>query len=383
MVAAHPHWFSITEGGPFDHLVRRLHLRRPTGMVKVWWLAGLAWLPLMIGATVGKLAGAPVDPIVLDISVHARFLVAIPLIFVSLALLEPQIGGAVRMLYDGTMADEAQLDRIVAKGERLRDSAIAEAVLLVMALAVGQLGMWGVIGASGVFTGITHPLEWSFVRVWYCTVSLPILQFLMLRWFWRWVVWSNMMVELSHLPLAAIATHPDRAGGLAFFAWPTGGYMWFVAAFSSVLSGAWGTQMLHHSITVPTIGATLVAFLVIAAVVGYAPLFLFSGHIYRARRRDIFTQGLFSLHYVRDFNGKWIRGNEGSALGSGDIQSLADMGNAYQVVATTRVIVFNPMTLKNLAIAALVPMLPLIATVIPLEKVVGKLGSTLLGLLPV
>ena len=383
MVAVHhPPWFSINTGGPFDHLVRKLRLLRPTGMVRVWWIVAIAWVPLLLGSTLRKLAGLPINPIVLDISVHARFLVAAPLIFVSLTLLEPQCGGVIRMLYEGNLADPSRLDRIVVRGERLRDSSVAEAVMVVGALAVGQLGLWGVIGPTGVFTGLAHHPDWTFARVWYGTVSLPLLQFLVLRWLWRWAVWSYMLVALSQLPLAAIATHPDRAGGLSFFAWPTGGYHWFVAAFASVLAGAWGTQLLDHRVTVPSLGPTLVAFLVIAAAVGYAPLFLFCGHVYRARRRDIFTQGLFTLEYVREFNDKWIGGHEGSPLGSSDIQSLADAGNAFQVVANTRVTVFNPMALKSLVLSALVPMAPLIATVIPIEKVVGKLGGALLGVLP-
>ena len=383
MVAVHGRVFSINEGGPFDHLIRKLHLLRPSGMIRVWWIVVLAWVPLMLGATLRTAFGVPLNPIVLDISVHVRFLVALPLLLWSSTLLEPQCRGVLRMLYEGQLAEPAALDRIVERGERLRDSGWVEAALVVIAVAVGQLGLWGVTGPTGLFHGIREHQDWSFARVWYGTVSLPLLQFLTLRWFWRWIVWTYMLERFSRLPLAATAMHPDRAAGLSFFAWPIGGYTWFVVAFASVLAGAWGTQLLDHRVTVPSLAPTLVAFVVIAVVVGYAPLMLFCGHLYRARRRDLASHGLFSLDYMRLFEAKWIRGGRSEpVLGTADIQSLADIGNAYQVVLTTRVTVFHPMRIKNLAIAVVVPMLPLVATVVPLNEIIPKLGSALLGALP-
>lgn len=383
MVAVHPRVFSINEGGPFDHLIRKLHLLRPSGMVRVWWLVALAWLPLMLGATLRTLVGMPLSPIVLDISVHARFLAALPLLVFSSVLLEPQCRGVIRMLYEGGFAEPAMLDRIVDRGERWRNAGWIEALLVVLALGIGQLGLWGIVGPTGVFAGIAHHPAWSFARIWYGVVSLPLLQFLMLRWFWRWAVWTSMLVQFSKLPLAATAMHADRAAGLSFFAWPIGGYHWFVTAFASVLAGAWGTQLLAGRVTVPALGPTLVAFLVTAFAVGYAPLFLFTGHIYRARRLALASHGLFTLDYMRQFEAKWIDGNAGSPLGTSDIQSLADIGNAYQVVATTRISVFNPLRVKNLVIAALIPMLPLLATVVPVDKIISRLGSVLFGALAV
>ena len=381
MVAVTPRAFSINAGGPFDHLVHKFHLLRPGGMIRVGWIIVVAWVPLVLGSTLRVLFGMPVNPLVLDISVHARFLVAAPLLLISAALLEPQCRGAIRMLYEGRFADAEALDRIVDRGERLRASGWVETVLLVIALAIGQLGLWGVIGPTGVFAGIADRPEWSLARFWYGLVSLPLLLFLMLRWLWRWGVWAHMLAQFARLPLAATATHPDRSAGLSFFVWPTGGFHCFVTGFTSVLAGAWGTQLLDHRITVPSLGPTVLALLVIAFAVGYVPLLAFSGHLYRARRRALLSHGLFALEYVRDFDTKWIDGPPEPPLGTSDIQSLADVGNAFQVVLTTRTWVFSPVRLKNLAIAVLLPLVPLLLAAVPLDKVVGRLGHALLGVL--
>jgi hypothetical protein len=381
MVAVTPRAFSINAGGPFDHLVHKFHLLAPGGMIRVGWIVVVAWVPLVLGSTLRVLFGMPVNPLVLDISVHARFLVGAPLLLISAALLEPQCRGAIRMLYEGKFADAKALDRVVDRGERLRASSWIEAALVVIALAIGQLGLWGVIGPTGVFAGIADRPEWSVARFWYGIVSLPLLLFLMLRWLWRWGVWTYMLAQFARLPLAATATHPDRSAGLAFFAWPTGGFHYFVTGFTSVLAGAWGTQLLDHRITVPSLGPTVLALLVIAFAVGYVPLLLFSGHLYRARRRALLSHGLFALSYVRQFDTKWIDDGTESPLGAQDIQALNDLGGAYQVVVTTRTTVFDLMRLKNLAIAVILPLVPLFLTVVPLDKVVGRLGHALIGVL--
>jgi hypothetical protein len=132
---------------------------------------------------------------------------------------------------------------------------------------------------------------------------------------------------------------------------------------------------------VPSLGPTFLGLLVIAFAVGYAPLLMFTGHVYRARRRALLSHGMLALEYVRQFDTKWIDGPPESPLGSSDIQSLADMGNSFQVVATTRTWVFSPMRLKNLAMAAVLPLLPLLLTVVPLDEIIGRLGHALLGVL--
>jgi hypothetical protein len=372
--------FSLNAGGPFDQLSRKLHLLRPSGVVRSWWLIAIVWLPIVVGATLRFAFARSVSPLVTDIGVHVRFLVGLPMVFASSALLESQCRGAVRMLYEGDMAEHARLDPIVDAGERLRSSALVEGLIVIIALVFGQLAMWEVTGPTGVFHGIEHHAEWSFARIWYGTVSLPLLQFLLLRWVWRWAVWTYMLVRFSRLSLAATASHPDHAAGLSSLAWPLGGFASLVLAVSAVLAGEWATQLLDHRITVPSLGPTLVVFFAIALFVGYSPLLLFSGQLYRAKRRDLANHGLFALDYVRKFDSRWIAGGAGAQLGTSDIQSLNDIGGAFQVVLTTRLTVFDLLRIKNLALAIVVPMLPLLLTTVSVQSMISKLGGALLGI---
>jgi hypothetical protein len=45
---------------------------------------------------------------------------------------------------------------------------------------------------------------------WHVFVSLPIFQFLMVRWLWRYLIWCRLLWRISRLDLQLIPTHPDQ-----------------------------------------------------------------------------------------------------------------------------------------------------------------------------
>jgi hypothetical protein len=84
---------------------------------------------------------------------------------------------------------------------------------------------------------------------------------------------------------------------------------------------------------------------------------------------------------VQDFDEKWIHGakpREEELLGSGDIQSLADLGNSFGVVADMRLVPFGLKDVMRLAAAAAAPLLPLCLTIFSLEELVTRLIKILL-----
>jgi len=79
---------------------------------------------------------------------------------------------------------------------------------------------------------------------------------------------------------------------------------------------------------------------------------------------------------VREFDAKWLRGGapaDEAFVGSGDIQSLADLGNGYEVVRTMRYAPVTRDAVLELAAVTLVPILPLLLTMMPLEELLKEL----------
>jgi hypothetical protein len=86
--------------------------------------------------------------------------------------------------------------------------------------------------------------------------------------------------------------------------------------------------------------------------------------------------GIFASRYVNGFDLKWLRGGAAEdepLIGSGDIQSLADLGNAFQVIREMQPFPFGKYEVIELVVITLIPILPLVLTMIPLEELITKL----------
>jgi hypothetical protein len=64
-------------------------------------------------------------------------------------------------------------------------------------------------------------------------------------------------------------------------------------------------------------------------------------------------------------------------IGSADIQSLADLGNSYEIVKGMRYAPVTRDTVVQLTIATLAPMTPLLLTIMPLEQLLKTLGGAI------
>ncbi|MBP1776008.1 MAG: hypothetical protein H6Q86_2018, partial [candidate division NC10 bacterium] len=83
-----PQEFSLVLGGPLFQLLRRAHLTDDALLLvrqRIIVISLLAWLPLLIlSALDGQaLGGRATVPFLLDVDVHVRFLLALPLLIVA------------------------------------------------------------------------------------------------------------------------------------------------------------------------------------------------------------------------------------------------------------------------------------------------------------
>jgi hypothetical protein len=117
----------------------------------------------------------------------------------------------------------------------------------------------------------------------------------------------------------------------------------------------------------------VVAFLLILVL---GPLLLFMPHLGRARRIGLREYGTLGQRYVREFDQKWLRGGaraDEPLVGSGDIQSLADLGNSFEIVQRMRLVPFTKETILQLAVVTLAPVAPLALTMVSLEELLKRL----------
>lgn len=88
---------------------------------------------------------------------------------------------------------------------------------------------------------------------------------------------------------------------------------------------------------------------------------------------------------MRGFGGRCVHGRaavyqtpDEQLLGCGDIQSLADLANSYEVVRQMRALPFDGALVLRVAIVTALPLLPLAPTMMPLEEIVRRLIGILL-----
>jgi len=323
----------------------------------------------------------------MDVDVHIKFLVVVPLLIVAELVVHRRISPLVNQFLEQGLVPETarpRFDAAVASALRLRNSVLAEVLLIALVYGVGVSVIWRHYVALATTTWYATPSgggsTLSLVGWWYGFVSLPVFQFLALRWVFRLSIWLRFLWQVSRLDLDLIPTHPDRVGGLGFLSNVLYAFIPLSAAFGAVLAGTLANHIFYAGARLPEFKMEVAAAVILLVSLFVAPLLVFTTRIAQTKRTGILEYGRLGQRYVREFDVKWLRGGApvGEPLvGSGDIQSLADLGNSYEVVRTMRMAPVAIQDIIRLALAALVPIAPLGLTVMPLEDLL-KLALGLL-----
>jgi hypothetical protein len=130
--------FSLILGGPLFQLLRRAHLCGDVAELvwrRVIALALITWLPLLVlSIAEGHAWGDSVKvPFLLDVDVHARFLLALPLFIVAELVVHQRMRLVVgTFVKRGLLPDKARerFHAAIAAAMRLRNSVLAEVLLI-------------------------------------------------------------------------------------------------------------------------------------------------------------------------------------------------------------------------------------------------------------
>jgi len=374
--------FSIVLGGPLFQLLRRAHLEGDHLELlyrRLIFFMGITWLPLFLLATVGPFAGSAGRLAFLrDIEVHARFLVALPAFIAAELLVHLRMLPVARRFVERRIILLRDLPRFYGAVESafgLRNSIPLELGLFA---AVYTFGLWFWHGRFGIEIATWYAMpggRWNLTPagVWYVFISIPILQFILLRWYVRFLIWYRFLWQVSRMPLNLIPTHPDRAGGLGFLGAVSYTFGPVLFAQGAMLAGLIASNVLYHGgklLSFKLYAGSFVGFFVFAI---FGPLLMFAPQMARVRRKGLADYGLLAQRYVEGFRDKWILGhgiNSEELLGTGDIQSLADLGNSYTVVQEMRSVPFSLKDVSRLAAATAAPMVPLLLLVWSPEEVI-------------
>jgi hypothetical protein len=377
--------FSLVLGGPLFQLFRRAHLagdglelvRRRVLVIGV-----VAWLPLpLLSALSGDaLGGAATIPFLYDIEAHVRFLVVLPILIAAELIVHKRLRPVIRQFVQRRIVaaeDLPKFQQAIDRTLRLRDSVVAEVVLLGVVYTLG-LWVWRTQVALETATWYAVPqgegIQLTLAGYWYLFVSLPIFQFILARWYLRFGLWFWFLWQVAQLELRLIPIHPDRTAGLSFLGRSTNAFVPILVAHGAMVAGLLASQILYAGQELAAFKVGIAGFVAFLLVVMLSPLTVFAPQLWRAKRRGLGEFGALASRYVREFEEKWVHGGapaDEALIGSADLQSLADLGNSYAVVQEMRFVPFGLKDAIRLAAAAAAPLLPLTLTIFSLEELAG------------
>ncbi len=382
--------FSLVLGGPLYQLMRRTHLtehaldhvrRRIVAAVTITWLplllltamGGQSWYG---GKTDGKL------PFLQDIETHVRFLVALPVLISAELLVHQRIGPIVRQFVEVGIVTPKEMPRYhdaINAATRLRNSYVLEIGLIALVYSVG-LWTWRNQIALGTATwyATIDGGRWkpTLAGWWFAYVSIPIFQFILLRWYMRMLIWSWFLWKTSRLNLRLTATHPDKTGGLAFVANCAYAFAPVLFAQGAMLAGLIASRIFQEDKKLTDFKLDIAGLIVLFLLFVLGPLLVFAPQLARVKREGREHYGILASRYVQEFESKWIDGGAAKdevLLGSADLQSLADLGNSYSVVREMRTVPFGMEAVLRLGATTAAPLLPLGLTMMPLEELISSL----------
>jgi len=377
--------FSLVLGGPVFQLFRRSYLtgdhlellHRRTAIITV-----VAWLPLLILATFGP-HPASIKGISFfhDVEVHVRFLVALPILIGAELLVHLRIRPVVRRFVERRIVLPEDLPRYhaaIQSAVRLRNSIPAELSLL---LFVYTFGLWLWHSRVGLDTSTWYAMpggRWHLTPAgsWYVFVSIPILQFILLRWYMRLFIWFRFLWQVSRINLNLIPTHPDRCAGIAFLGKSAYAFGPILFAQGAMLAGLIAGRVLYRGESLLSFKLQIGGFVAFFVFAILGPLLMFTPRMASARRKGLADYGLLAQRYVESFEKKWVLRDPASSeelLGAADIQSLADLGNSYALVRDMRSVPFGLEDITRLAAATAAPLVPLLLTIFSPEELILRI----------
>jgi hypothetical protein len=293
-----------------------------------------------------------------DIETHLRFLVALPLLILAELVVHQRLRPVLRQFLERDLildSSRPRFDEALPAALRLRNSAVAEILQVVLVYGVGVLYLWPRFTALSVPTWYADPAgdgrRLSPAGWWFVFVSLPLFQFILLRWYFRLFIWGRFLWHVTRCELSLVPTHPDRAGGLGFLSTTPIAFAPLLAAHGVILAGMIASQIFFHGARLPEFKVEVIVVVVFLLLVVLAPLLLFVPHlspmdrgmlcsIYAEPTREVKAEELIEVYKKAYANAPFVRVRTDTLPATKDV-ATTNFCDVTARVAKGKVILFS------------------------------------------
>ena len=381
----HPVTLSAAAGGIVFRALKRVggasdDTVRPLRAVPL--LLVLTWLPLAVLTLLdGTFMGGAVEvPFLRDPAVQARLLIALPLLLIGEAKMSRLAQMTLELIRERRLVPEAEmpaLDSRVVQLVRERDSWPVDLVIIVGTVAAMWLAKGAIVaermGAHTSWLGSGEVL--SRAGWWYFMVSGVVVNVIGVRWLWWLFIWTRFLVGFLRPRLVVSPGHPDLHGGLAFLTMVQSGFAPVLTSVSATVSGRLGFELLYDGATLDVVKLPAAVVMLLAVLVMFLPLLMFSGRILGLKRRALLQYDALGQQLVAGFEQKWLGAarTDEPLLSSSDPSTYTDYIAVY---ASLRQMQPSPLDVRR-ALPALimvaVPFLPLLLTELSMKEIVLRM----------
>lgn len=378
--------FSLTRNGVIHKITAKLRLSRTTTKVllkRCLVSILITWVPLFILALLqGRALGDKVAfSFMEDFATHTRFLLVLPLLILAEASVDVIIKEMIAQFFSSgilTQADLPQFEAIKKSITRLTHSVIVELVILVIILA----NIYIRFNTAG--SGFDHwiglpPQSISWAGIWYLGIAVPLLQFILLRWIWRWCCWFIFFLKISKMPLKLQSAHPDLAGGLGFLGLPPSPFVMVNLAIAILIAAVIGERIYYLHENLPSYYVPLGGFALLTVLLNVLPLLVFMKPLLKQRRKGILQYSALIQQHHRDFDQKWLDpNNQDSLVGDPAPSSMTDLNSSFDTVNKMGVFPFNIKIMVSTIVIVILPVLPLLFFEYKLQDILKKIIGLLM-----
>lgn len=379
----------LFESGPPRRLTALIHLPSPiapnTGARTLLTLM-IGWTPLAALVAIDALGGrAVLQSFMQDLGVHARYLLAAPLLVLGHVVCARRLGQIARQFTLSGVLDEEgvrQFNGLLERTRRRVDALWAEAATMIISYLLVlevvlfqrealQQAPWQV-SPDGL--GLS-PAGW-----WHAAVSVPLLGVLLLGWLWRLGNWAWLLHKVARLNLHLIAAHPDRAGGIGFLTQSVRAFSIVGAALGSIAAGRFAAVHLRGEANQFTDGLLIGGTALLILLLAIGPLATFAVPLAKTWRSGAMSYGVLATRLGVQFEASWMSktsDKERAMLAKPDFSAATDLFQVVSNVYSMRFLPIEPRSLVILLCFSLAPFLPAMFLSMPAEVVIQELKGLL------
>lgn len=383
--------YAIAEDGPlFSLLLRQRLFNTPFRLVTMVFC--ITWLPLFILSFLeGSLVSGVQRPFLYDIAMQARILVALPMLVLLKSIVNQRLSVTSQHLCN-SLLDNEERQKIIKitfpRARKLTNSVITEIILILIVVAATTSmvngGFYSALGNGITSWMTTHQethLKLSMAGRWSVFVSIPVIQFFIGRWIWRYIVWVMFLFRLSKSKLDLLPTHADNAGGLGVIMLAQRSFNIFFIAMGVIFSGELISQLLINPDAFDAIRNEVVAYIIFCVIVLTVPAAFFTSKLSEVRTQGLLHLSKLSTSLSQKFEREWVNNKPVEAILEKqeiDPSMVFDYNGIYESFHKLNVIPVTTNDFIGIAGFLFIPFIPILFVRFSISELLQGIVGTLL-----